>query len=165
MERLIRIEHIEEREIQWRRPSAEILHFGFSHQKAPREQRRGAAVLCQGKLWCFWPCADEMKRRGKQHGKRTDGLVFIGKIKCANCGGTFSRFVWYSTDKYKTIVLHCYNRYTGKNKRCQTGNFREEDIKDLCLKEINSFFSKERLWCYGWDKRSAWYNRAQKEIR
>lgn len=62
---------------------------------------------------------DEMKRRGKQHGKRIDGLVFVGKIKCANCGGTFSRFVWHSTDRYKKYIWHCYNRYTGKNKRCQ----------------------------------------------
>ncbi|MDD6957265.1 MAG: zinc ribbon domain-containing protein [Spirochaetales bacterium] len=84
-----------------------------------------------------------MKRSGKQHGKRTDGLVFIGKIKCANCGGTFSRFVWYSTDKYKIIVLYCYDRYTGKNKRCQTENLREEDIKDLCFKEINSLLVKK----------------------
>ncbi len=85
----------------------------------------------------------EIKSRKGGHGRLDDDLFFKGRLKCAICGGTSSRFVWHSNITHRKHVWHCTGRYMGKKAKCSSGNFSEEELKTIILTEINNLISPD----------------------
>ena len=85
----------------------------------------------------------EIKLRKGGHGRLDDDLLFKGKLKCAVCGGTFSRFVWHSNTTHRKYIWHCTERYMGKKAGCSSGNFSEDELKVIILAEINKIITPD----------------------
>jgi len=84
----------------------------------------------------------ELAKR-KHSGSRYSGVtIFSNKIKCGDCGGWYGSKVWHSTDQYRKVIYRCNHKY--KDKKCQTPNVTEEDIKALFITAYNKLISEKK---------------------
>ena len=92
-----------------------------------------------------WDTVQEEIRRRKQIGRSYSGkCVFSTKLICGDCGSRYGAKVWHSTDKYKTIVWQCNQKYDGEHEKCQTPALTEGEIKDRFIEAFNRIIvSKE----------------------
>ena len=59
------------------------------------------------------------------------------KLVCGDCGFFFGSKVWHSTDKYRSVVWQCNNKFKADEK-CSTPHLREGVIKEVFIKALNS---------------------------
>ena len=92
-----------------------------------------------------WDTVQEEIRRRKQIGRSYSGkCVFSAKLICGDCGSRYGAKVWHSTDKYKTTVWQCNQKYDGEHEKCQTPALTEGEIKDIFVEAFNRIIvSKE----------------------
>lgn len=61
---------------------------------------------------------------------------------CGCCGGTYGSKVWHSTDKYRSVIWQCNNKFTNAEK-CTTPHLKEEKIKEIYLKALNQLVTNK----------------------
>ena len=95
---------------------------------------------------------DMVQQRLKQEEGRTKRHystgVFSGKVKCGDCGSFYGSKVWHSTDKYRTTIWQCNEKFKG-TKKCSTPHLREEELKAVYLRAVNKLFEhKDKVIAY-----------------
>jgi len=83
----------------------------------------------------FEAVQEEMARR-KELGRAYSDKAFHSKIICGDCGGFYGRKVWHSTDKYRSVIFQCNQKFKNEN-RCQTPTLTEDEIKQRFLTAYN----------------------------
>ena len=69
--------------------------------------------------------------------------IITSKLRCGYCGGTMTRKLIHSKDKYKRFVYRCVNRYAG-SKNCDNRYVREEYIKEEFVKAVNKLLADKK---------------------
>ena len=69
--------------------------------------------------------------------------IITSKLRCGYCGGTMTRKLIHSKDKYKRFVYRCFNRYSG-SRDCDNRYVREEYIKDEFVKAVNKLLADKK---------------------
>lgn len=92
-----------------------------------------------------WDAVQEEIKRRKCIGRAYSGKsIFGAKIKCGDCGGWYGGKTWHSTDKYRSTIWRCNNKYVDGKCRCKTPTLREKDIQDRFVEAFNNLIeSKE----------------------
>lgn len=87
---------------------------------------------------------DEIKRRKAIGRSYSCNSIFSAKLKCGDCGGWYAVKTWHSTDKYRSVVWRCNQKYNEGKCRCQTPAIRETEIQYRFIQVFNSLIkSKE----------------------
>ena len=87
---------------------------------------------------------EEIRRR-KEIGRAYSGTsVFSAKLVCGDCGGWYGHKTWHSTDKYRSTVWRCNQKYSNGKCRCGTPVVTEEDIKDRFISAFNRIVSSKK---------------------
>ena len=79
----------------------------------------------------------ELEARRKENRQHSSKSIFTSKLVCGDCGCFFGSKVWHSTDKYRSVVWQCNNKFKADEK-CSTPNLREGVIKEVFIKALNS---------------------------
>ena len=79
----------------------------------------------------------ELEARRKENRQHSSKSIFTSKLVCGDCGSFFGSKVWYSTDKYRSVVWQCNNKFKADDK-CSTPHLREGVIKEVFIKALNS---------------------------
>ena len=79
----------------------------------------------------------ELEARRKENRQHSSKSIFTSKLVCSDCGCFFGSKVWHSTDKYRSVVWQCNNKFKAKEK-CSTPHIREGLIKEVFIKALNS---------------------------
>ena len=66
----------------------------------------------------------ELEARRKENRQHSSKSIFTSKLVCGDCGSFFGSKVWYSTDKYRSVVWQCNNKFKADEK-CSTPHLRE----------------------------------------
>lgn len=75
--------------------------------------------------------------------RTTCKYVFSNKVFCGDCGSIYGSKVWHSTDKYRTIIWQCNNKFSNKTK-CSTPHFKQTELEEIYLIALNKlYFNKE----------------------
>ena len=92
-----------------------------------------------------WDAVQEEIKRRKKIGRAYSGKsIFGAKLICGDCGSWYGSKLWHSTDKYKTTVWQCNNKYDNSHCKCQTPTLTEADIQNRFTAAFNSIIlSKE----------------------
>lgn len=61
---------------------------------------------------------------------------FSSRIKCGECGSWYGSKVWHSNDKYRKVIWQCNHKFDG-DRKCETPNITEEEIRSLFVKAFN----------------------------
>ena len=69
-----------------------------------------------------------------------EGKYSVGKLVCGDCGCFFGSKVWHSTDKYRSVVWQCNNKFKAEEK-CSTPHIREGVIKEVFIKALNKLIT------------------------
>ena len=85
---------------------------------------------------------------GKTYSARTK---LSSKLICEDCGGFFGVKIWHATDKYRSIVYRCNNKYE-KKKYCKTGHFTETEIQYKFLLAYNEYIGDREIIIRGAEK-------------
>ena len=75
----------------------------------------------------------ELETRRKENRQHSSKSIFTSKLVCGDCGSFFGSKVWYSTDKYRSVVWQCNNKFKADDK-CSTPHLREGVIKEVFIK-------------------------------
>ena len=85
---------------------------------------------------------EELKRRGaKLSGKTVCKSVFSDRVICGDCGSSFGPKLWHASDKYRTTVWQCNNKFNKNKTKCTTPHLTEEKLKAIVLKAVNHISS------------------------
>lgn len=92
-----------------------------------------------------WEAVQEEIKRRKAIGRAySSKSILSAKLKCGDCGGWYAVKTWHSTDKYRSVVWRCNQKYSDGKCRCQTPAVREADIQKRFVNAFNSLIeSKE----------------------
>lgn len=82
---------------------------------------------------------EERKKEERQHSSKS---IFTSRLICGCCGGTYGSKVWHSTDKYRSVIWQCNNKFTNAEK-CTTPHLKEEKIKEIYLKALNQLVTNK----------------------
>ena len=78
----------------------------------------------------------EIARRQKL-GKRYSGnSIYSSKIICGDCGAFYGSKLWHSTDKYKTVIYQCNDKFKNEVK-CKTPTLTIEEIQNIFIQAYN----------------------------
>lgn len=78
----------------------------------------------------------EIARRQKL-GKRYSGnSIYSSKIVCGECSSFYGSKLWHSTDKYKTVIYQCNNKFKNTEK-CKTPNLTVDEIQSIFVQAYN----------------------------
>lgn len=92
-----------------------------------------------------WDAVQEEIRRRKEIGRAYSGTsVFSAKLVCGDCGGWYGHKTWHSTDKYRSTIWCCNQKYSDGKRRCGTPVVTEEDIKDRFISAFNRIVSSKK---------------------
>lgn len=92
-----------------------------------------------------WDAVQDEIRRRKEIGRAYSGTsVFSAKLVCGDCGGWYGRKTWHSTDKYRSTVWRCNQKYSDGKCRCGTPVVTEEEIKDRFISAFNRIISSKK---------------------
>ena len=92
-----------------------------------------------------WDAVQEEIRRRKEIGRAYSGTsVFSAKLVCGDCGGWYGHKTWHSTDKYRSTVWRCNQKYSDGKCRCGTPVVAEEEIKDRFISVFNRIISSKK---------------------
>lgn len=81
----------------------------------------------------------QLKETEKWHTEKN----YFGKIRCGCCGSSYVRHVWHSTDKYRTIVYRCKDKYKNEIK-CDTPHVRDEEIQTCIVSALNKLIVNKK---------------------
>ena len=84
--------------------------------------------------------ASHIKKGVNRYGGRS---VFSSLLFCGECGGTYGRKIWHSTDKYRAIVWVCNRKYDN-GKKCTTPRVKDEELRQLFVKALNMLLGDRR---------------------
>ena len=92
----------------------------------------------------------ELEERSKEERQHSSKSIFTAKIVCGCCGGFFGSKVWHSTDKYRTVIWQCNNKFSNSEK-CMTPHIKDQVVKDVYLKAVNQLVTNkepalEMMW-------------------
>ena len=79
----------------------------------------------------------EPEARRKENRQHSSKSIFTSKLVCGDCGCFFGSKVWHSTDKYRSVVWQCNNKFKADEK-CSTPHLREGVVKEVFIKALNS---------------------------
>ena len=79
----------------------------------------------------------ELEARRKETRQHSSKSIFTSKLVCGDCGCFFGSKVWHSTDKYRSVVWQCNNKFKAEEK-CSTLYLKEDVIKKVFIKALNS---------------------------
>jgi site-specific DNA recombinase len=90
--------------------------------------------------------AQEEFRRRKSLGKKTYcNHIFASRIVCGECGASYGRKLWHSTDKYRRWVWQCNNKFH-RPEKCKTPHLYEDTVKRLFVEVWNHIIaSREEI--------------------
>jgi site-specific DNA recombinase len=80
---------------------------------------------------------EEFRRRRSVGGNTYSNSIFSSRIVCGECGASYGRKIWHSTDKYRRAVWQCNNKFHNPAK-CKTPHLYEDTIKRLFVEAFNS---------------------------
>jgi site-specific DNA recombinase len=83
---------------------------------------------------------EEFRRRQAVGGRVFSSSCFSSKIVCGDCGTSYGRKIWHSTDKYRQAVWQCNNKFNHQQK-CSSPHLYEETIKRLFVEVFNSLIT------------------------
>lgn len=78
----------------------------------------------------------EIARRKNLGMKYSGTNPLSSKLICEDCGYFYGRKLWHSTDKYRSYVWRCNNKFNGE--KCKTPSFRENDIQNAFIRAYNT---------------------------
>ena len=78
----------------------------------------------------------ELEARRKENRQHSSKSIFTSKLVCGDCGSFYGSKVWHSTDKYRSVVWQCNNKFKTEEK-CSTPHLREGVIKEVFIKALN----------------------------
>ena len=84
----------------------------------------------------FEMAQQELEARRKENRQHSSKSIFTSKLVCGDCGCFFGSKVWHSTDKYRSVVWQCNNKFKADEK-CSTPHLREGVIKEVFIKALN----------------------------
>ncbi|MSU05919.1 recombinase family protein [Spirochaetales bacterium NM-380-WT-3C1] len=85
----------------------------------------------------FEMAQQELESRRKETRQHSSKSIFTSKLVCGDCGSFYGSKVWHSTDKYRSVVWQCNNKFKA-DKKCTTPHLREGVIKNVFIKAVNS---------------------------
>ena len=85
----------------------------------------------------FEMAQQELEARRKENRQHSSKSIFTSKLVCGECCFFFGSKVWHSTDKYRSVVWQCNNKFKAEEK-CSTPHIREGLIKEVFIKALNS---------------------------
>ena len=78
----------------------------------------------------------ELEARRKETRQHSSKSIFTSKLVCGDCGCFYGSKVWHSTDKYRSVVWQCNNKFKA-NEKCTTPHLKEDVIKEVFIKALN----------------------------
>ena len=78
----------------------------------------------------------ELEARRKETRQHSSKSIFTSKLVCGDCGCFYGSKVWHSTDKYRSVVWQCNNKFKAEEK-CSTPHLKEDVIKEVFIKALN----------------------------
>lgn len=84
----------------------------------------------------------EFERRSKKSDRYSGTDIFTSKIRCGDCCGRYGAKVWQSNSKYRKVIYQCNNKFKN-DKKCETPNLHENEIKELFIKALNILLSEK----------------------
>lgn len=84
----------------------------------------------------------ELEERSKEERQHSSKSIFTAKIVCGCCGGFYGSKVWHSTDKYRTVIWQCNNKFSNSDK-CSTPHIKEEIVKEVYMKALNQLITNK----------------------
>lgn len=92
-----------------------------------------------------WDAVQDEIRRRKEIGRAYSGTsVFSAKLVCGDCGGWYGHKTWHSTDKYRSAIWRCNQKYSDGKCRCGTPVVTEDEIKDRFISAFNRIVSSKK---------------------
>lgn len=92
-----------------------------------------------------WDAVQEEIRRRKEIGRAYSGTsVFSAKLVCRDCGGWYGHKTWHSTDKYRSTIWRCNQKYSDGKCKCGTPAVTDEEIKDRFISVFNRIISSRK---------------------
>ena len=92
-----------------------------------------------------WDVVQEEIKRRKQIGRANSGTsVFSAKLVCGDCGGWYGHKTWHSTDKYRTTIWRCNQKYSDGKCICCTPAVTEDEIKSKFLNVFNGIITSKK---------------------
>ena len=92
-----------------------------------------------------WDAVQDEIRRRKEIGRAYSGTsVFSAKLVCGDCGGRYGHKTLHSTDKYRSAIWRCNQKYSDGKCRCGTTVVTEEEIKDRFISAFNRIISSKK---------------------
>ena len=79
----------------------------------------------------------ELEARRKENRQHSSKSIFTSRLVCGDCGCFYGSKVWHSTDKYRSVVWQCNNKFKADEK-CSTPHLKEDIIKKVFVKALNS---------------------------
>ncbi len=84
----------------------------------------------------------EMERRGKLGSRFSSKGPLASRLVCSDCGGFYGSKVWHSTDRNRSIIWRCNNKYktdvprAGGGKKCCTRHVTEGEVMEAFSRVI-----------------------------
>ena len=79
----------------------------------------------------------DLEARRKETRQHSSKSIFTSKLVCGDCGSFYGSKVWHSTDRYRSVVWQCNNKFKADVK-CTTPHIKEDVIKKVYVKDLNS---------------------------
>ena len=120
-----------------------ILQKGFTTDFLTKKKKKNEGELPQYKVEGSHPAIIpeetwelvqlEMKRRSRLGSRFSSKGPLSSRLVCADCGGFYGSKVWHSTDKNRTVIWRCNNKYKEVNRssggtKCATSHVTEEQV-------------------------------------
>ena len=77
----------------------------------------------------FEMAQQELKARRKEKRQHSSKSIFTSKLICGDCGCFYGSKVWHSTDKYRSVVWQCNNKFKA-DKKCTTPHCQSQLKRD-----------------------------------
>ena len=90
----------------------------------------------------FEMAQQELEARRKENRQHSSKSIFTSKLVCGDCGCFYGSKVWHSTDKYRSVVWQCNNKFNADEK-CSTPHIKEGVIKAVFIKALNSIVTNK----------------------
>lgn len=120
-----------------------ILQKGFTTDFLTKKKKKNEGELPQYKVEGSHPAIIpeetwelvqlEVERRSRLGSRFSSKGPLSSRLVCADCGGFFGSKVWHSTDKNRTVVWRCNNKYKNVSRssggtKCVTAHVTEEQV-------------------------------------
>lgn len=86
---------------------------------------------------------EEYRRRKALGGVPSSSHIFSSRIVCGECGASYGRKLWHSTDKYRRWVWQCNNKFH-RSEKCRTPHLYENTIKRLFIEVWNNIIENRQ---------------------